>query len=101
MNSRWRLSPHVLRKRPALELALAVSRLNFSSYRPLWCSCFGAFCFGGGLDLCCGGGGLAGSGSVELDSEHVATFDDDDKRGLERVVRWFAGRPSGVVTRRA
>src|ERR1039458_485994 len=27
-------------------------------YRPLWCSCFGALCFGGGLDLCCCGGGL-------------------------------------------
>ena len=25
-------------------------------YRPLWCSCFGALCLGGGLDLCCGGG---------------------------------------------
>ena len=45
-------------ERPAQEPALAFSRLNFSSYLPLWCSCFGALCFGGGLDLCCCGGGL-------------------------------------------
>ncbi len=28
---------------------------------------------------------------LDVDSEHVGTFDDDDRAGLERVVAWFAG----------
>ena len=27
---------------------------------------------------------------LDIDSDQVATFDDDDQRGLERIVRWFA-----------
>lgn len=27
----------------------------------------------------------------DVDSEHLGTFDDDDARGLERLVSWFAG----------
>jgi L-methionine (R)-S-oxide reductase len=27
---------------------------------------------------------------LDIDSEEVATFDDADRRGLERLVRWFA-----------
>lgn len=27
---------------------------------------------------------------LDIDSDQVATFDDDDRQGLERVVRWFA-----------
>ncbi len=26
----------------------------------------------------------------DVDSEHRAAFDDEDRRGLERIVRWFA-----------
>jgi GAF domain-containing protein len=28
----------------------------------------------------------------DVDSEHLATFDDDDRAGLERLLGWFAGR---------
>ena len=28
----------------------------------------------------------------DVDSEHRATFDDDDRAGLERILGWFAGR---------
>lgn len=27
---------------------------------------------------------------LDIDSDQVATFDDEDRRGLERIVRWFA-----------
>lgn len=27
---------------------------------------------------------------LDIDSDRVATFDDDDRRGLERIVHWFA-----------
>jgi GAF domain-containing protein len=27
---------------------------------------------------------------LDIDSEHPAAFDDEDRRGLERIVRWFA-----------
>jgi L-methionine (R)-S-oxide reductase len=31
----------------------------------------------------------------DVDSEHRAAFDDEDRRGLERIVRWFArGSPA-------
>ena len=33
---------------------------------------------------------------LDLDSEHVAAFDDDDALGLERLVRIFAGMERGV-----
>lgn len=26
---------------------------------------------------------------LDIDSEHVGAFDDEDRRGLERLVRWF------------
>jgi GAF domain-containing protein len=29
---------------------------------------------------------------LDVDSEHVSTFDDTDREGLERLVRWFAHR---------
>ena len=29
-------------------------------------------------------------GVFDVDSEHPAAFDDEDRRGLERIVRWFA-----------
>jgi GAF domain-containing protein len=28
----------------------------------------------------------------DVDSEHLATFDDEDRAGLERLLGWFAGR---------
>jgi L-methionine (R)-S-oxide reductase len=35
---------------------------------------------------------------LDVDSEHPAAFDDEDRRGLERIVRWFAreSRPAGA-----
>ncbi|HEU4565675.1 MAG TPA: GAF domain-containing protein [Gemmatimonadaceae bacterium] len=27
---------------------------------------------------------------LDVDSEHLATFDEEDQRGLERIVEWFA-----------
>ncbi len=27
---------------------------------------------------------------LDIDSERVATFDDEDRKGLEQIVRWFA-----------
>jgi L-methionine (R)-S-oxide reductase len=27
---------------------------------------------------------------LDIDSDQVATFDEDDRQGLERIVRWFA-----------
>jgi len=27
---------------------------------------------------------------LDVDSDHVGTFDEDDRRGLERIVHWFA-----------
>lgn len=27
---------------------------------------------------------------LDIDSDQVATFDEEDRRGLERIVRWFA-----------
>ena len=27
---------------------------------------------------------------LDIDSDQVATFDDEDQRGLERIIRWFA-----------
>jgi GAF domain-containing protein len=30
---------------------------------------------------------------LDVDSEQPDTFDDEDRRGLERIVRWFAGQP--------
>ena len=30
----------------------------------------------------------------DVDSEHLATFDDEDAAGLERLVRWFRGEKS-------
>ena len=27
---------------------------------------------------------------LDIDSDQVATFDDDDQQGLERIMRWFA-----------
>jgi L-methionine (R)-S-oxide reductase len=29
---------------------------------------------------------------LDVDSEHLAAFDDRDRAGLERIVGWFAGR---------
>jgi L-methionine (R)-S-oxide reductase len=29
---------------------------------------------------------------LDVDSDKLATFDEDDARGLERIVGWFAGR---------
>jgi L-methionine (R)-S-oxide reductase len=29
---------------------------------------------------------------LDVDSDELATFDDEDARGLERIVAWFAGR---------
>lgn len=28
---------------------------------------------------------------LDIDSEHIEAFDDDDREGLERLVSWFAG----------
>lgn len=30
---------------------------------------------------------------LDIDSEHLASFNDDDRHGLERVVKWFAKKP--------
>jgi L-methionine (R)-S-oxide reductase len=27
---------------------------------------------------------------LDIDSEQLATFDDEDRRGLERILTWFA-----------
>ena len=32
---------------------------------------------------------------LDVDSEHLASFDEEDARGLERIVDWFAGRRLG------
>jgi L-methionine (R)-S-oxide reductase len=31
---------------------------------------------------------------LDIDSEHPAHFDDEDRAGLERIARWFAGSAS-------
>jgi len=33
----------------------------------------------------------------DVDSEHLATFDDDDRAGLERLLGWFAERSERAV----
>jgi GAF domain-containing protein len=37
---------------------------------------------------------------LDVDSARPGAFDDDDARGLERLVAWFARRPPSVVTNR-
>ncbi len=32
---------------------------------------------------------------LDIDSERLATFDQEDAKGLERIVRWFAGEGRG------
>ena len=32
---------------------------------------------------------------LDVDSDRVGAFDDEDARGLERIAGWFAGRPLG------
>ena len=32
---------------------------------------------------------------LDVDSEKRGRFDDEDARGLERIVRWFAGEGRG------
>ena len=33
---------------------------------------------------------------LDVDSDRLGAFDEDDARGLERIVGWFAGRPLGA-----
>jgi L-methionine (R)-S-oxide reductase len=33
---------------------------------------------------------------LDIDSEHLATFDDDDRVALEELVRWFEREPAGT-----
>jgi L-methionine (R)-S-oxide reductase len=35
---------------------------------------------------------------LDVDSERLGAFDDDDAHGLSRIVGWFAGRPLGSAS---
>ncbi|HET7583944.1 MAG TPA: GAF domain-containing protein [Gemmatimonadaceae bacterium] len=34
---------------------------------------------------------------LDVDSVHLGTFDDEDRRGLEKIVRWFRRAPAGAA----